>query len=80
MRLARRLSNYGTGVMNGKRLDELGRCCGRKPLFYKRPTDTYVPGPHHFCTRCDAAFSADGQQIDNWAYVNTAAGFVRRQS
>lgn len=45
-----------------KRLDERGRCCGRKPITYKRP--------HHFyCCRCDASFDpVDGKQVPNWAY------------
>jgi hypothetical protein len=28
--------------MNEKRLDAKGRCCGRRPLFYKRSTNIYV--------------------------------------
>jgi hypothetical protein len=45
-----------------KTLDDKGRCCGRKPIVYKRP--------HHFyCDRCDAAFDpSDGKQVPNWAY------------
>lgn len=45
-----------------KRLDDKGRCCGRKPLVYKLP-------PRLFCFRCDAAFDpGTGKQIPNWAY------------
>jgi hypothetical protein len=45
-----------------KTLDEKGRCCGRKPIVYKRP-------PRLFCCRCDAAFdTVSGKQIPNWAY------------
>lgn len=48
-------------------LDEKGRCCGRKPLAYKRP--------HHlFCFRCDKAFNPQGQQIENWAYKKNESG------
>ena len=52
------------------------RCCGRKPIIYKRP-------PHLFCCRCNAAFDpVSGVQIANWAYVKAPdGGFVRaRQS
>jgi hypothetical protein len=49
-------------ITTRKSLDDKGRCCGRKPLVYKRP-------PHLFCIRCDAAFARDtGMQIPNWAY------------
>lgn len=53
-----------------KQLDEKGRCCGRKPLPYKRP-------PLLFCFRCDAAFDVEtGGQIENWAYKKTQDGFM----
>lgn len=44
-------------------LDEKGRCCGRKPLHYKRPS------PHYFCCRCDRQYGPDGQWRPNWAWV-----------
>ena len=52
-------------------LDDKGRCCGRKPLAYKRPT-------HHFyCTRCNAQFDAQtGRQQANWAWVQDGYAFV----
>lgn len=51
-----------------KQLNFKGRCCGRKPIPYKRP-------PHLFCPRCDAAFDvATGKQIENWAYRKTDDG------
>lgn len=44
------------------RLDDLGRCCGRKPIIYKR--DKY-----RFCDRCSRAFRLDRpEQIANWAW------------
>lgn len=42
-------------------LDQKGRCCGRKPIPYKRP-------PRSFCLRCDAQFGPDGRQQPNWAW------------
>lgn len=49
-------------ITTAKTLDDKGRCCGRKPIVYKRP-------PHLFCCRCDADFDPDtGKQIPNWAY------------
>lgn len=56
------------------RLDEKGRCCGKKPIFYKRP-------PRHFCPRCDRAYDAvTGEQIENWAWRKApgAAEFQRK--
>lgn len=51
-----------------KALDERGRCCGRKPIEYRRE-------PHKFCPRCDRAFdSVTGEQIGNWAYTRDADG------
>lgn len=44
------------------RLDDKGRCCGRKPLKYKRPR------VHYFCTRCNREFNEDGEQVPNFAY------------
>lgn len=57
--------------MEPKRLDEQGRCCGRKPIVYKRE-------PHLFCHRCCASFNPDtGEQIPNWAFIREGDGFVR---
>lgn len=48
-------------------LDEKGRCCGRKPIAYKRPT-------HLFCDRCDKRYSPEGQQVENWAWKLDVSG------
>lgn len=56
------------------KLDDKGRCCGRKLLVYKRPVF------HHFCCRCDRSFNREGLQIDNWAWEKTATGEFRRMS
>ena len=56
-------------VLAQKRLNGRGRCCGRKPIVYKRP-------PHLFCPRCHASFDMDGGQIGNWAYQDVGNGFV----
>jgi hypothetical protein len=59
-------------------LDDKGRCCGRKPLVYKRAS-----GPRHpaglFCCRCDRSYTADGEPQANWAWnadhtISTYAG------
>uniref|UniRef100_A0A6M3LEZ0 Uncharacterized protein n=1 Tax=viral metagenome TaxID=1070528 RepID=A0A6M3LEZ0_9ZZZZ len=43
-------------------LDEKGRCCGRKPIVYKRD-------PYRYCPRCDRAYDLDeDRQIPNWAW------------
>lgn len=47
-------------------LDEQGRCCGRKPLVYKRPD------LHFFCAICSREYGADGVQRQNWAFKRVA--------
>lgn len=56
------------------KLDDKGRCCGRKPLVYKRPVT------HLFCFRCDREFGEDGEQRDNWAWRRNAAGEFERKT
>lgn len=47
-----------------------GRCCGRKPLEYRRS-----PDHHKFCTRCNRDYLPTGEQRQNWAYKRTEIGF-----
>lgn len=57
-------------ILPAQKLDDKGRCCGRKPLVYKRP-------PHLFCDRCCASFDAvTGTQIENCAFAPSGGGFV----
>lgn len=59
MRSSSREFSHAAGV----KLDERGRCCGRKPLVYKRDAKL-------FCPRCDRAFDlSTGEQVANWAYM-----------
>ena len=52
-----------------KTLDENGRCCGRKPLYYKGGSWRSPPGsPMYFCYRCDREYGPDGHQRANWAW------------
>ena len=52
-----------TDRFKAKRIDDKGRCCGRKPIAYKRP-------PRLFCPRCDAEFDVEtGWQVSNFHYV-----------
>lgn len=44
------------------RLDDHGRCCGRKPLEYRAGDRRF------FCDRCDREYTPDGMQRPNWAY------------
>lgn len=53
-----------------RRLDDRGRCCGRKPIVYRRPA-------HLYCDRCDRSFNLDGAQIGNWAWGKNGEGFDR---
>jgi hypothetical protein len=55
-------------------LDAVGRCCGRKPMVYKRPGTAEVC-PFRFCPRCDRAFDMEGQQVANWAFVRVDGEF-----
>jgi hypothetical protein len=51
-------------------LDELGRCCGRKPIFYKGGNWRSPPqAPMHFCTRCSREYGPDGQQRANHSWA-----------
>lgn len=51
----------------------IGRCCGRKPLTYKRDA-------HHFCTRCSRSFDLQTkEQIPNWAWARLDSGFQSTQ-
>lgn len=49
-------------VSGPRKLDEKGRCCGRKPLIYKKPDF------HYFCWKCNREFGKDGIQRSNWAF------------
>jgi len=54
-------------------LDDKGRCCGRKPLVYKRDG-------HLFCTRCDRSYSiSTKEQIANWAWMLVDGKWISRK-
>lgn len=55
-------------MMDATKLDERGRCCGRKPIPYKRG-DAYTHEPHQFCDRCDRSYNTSGEQISDWKYI-----------
>jgi hypothetical protein len=51
------------------KLDEKGRCCGRKPLVYTTGRFTAPEGPQKFCFCCDRSYDlTTGEQIENWAW------------
>lgn len=53
------------------KLDTNGRCCGKKPLTYKRQG-------MYFCTRCDAEYDMlTGIQRANFAWRDDGAGGLR---
>lgn len=63
------------------KLDEKGRCCGRKPLFYKGGSWRSPPGsPMKVCCDCNREYDPlTGEQRANWAWILDAGGFwVRR--
>jgi hypothetical protein len=50
------------------KLDEKGRCCGRKPLTYKRYRGTDYPAGY-FCSRCSRCYDlVTKEQINSWAW------------
>lgn len=54
-------------------LDADGRCCGRKPIEYRR-------SPQLFCARCDRAYDpATKAQRPNFAWVAVEGGFALSQ-
>ena len=62
----------------GHTLDEKGRCCGRKPIFYKTRSGLQTQhDPHHFCTRCCAEFDGEtGVQRTNWQWHAMGNGLL----
>lgn len=55
------------------KLDEKGRCCGRKPIEYKRDR-------RKFCFRCDRSFDIEtGEQMENWAWRQNEKGEWERK-
>lgn len=48
-------------------LDIKGRCCGRKPLLYKRAAGPTHPAGY-FCPRCNRSYDMEGNQQENWAW------------
>ena len=66
-------------LLNARCLDPLGRCCGRKPLSYKRGHPPHIHGAFLFCFRCDRAYDTESLcQIENWAWQKAGEDFVRR--
>lgn len=55
-------------------LDSQGRCCGRKPIEYRRTSQL-------FCHRCDRSYDpATGRQQDNFAWTAAPDGFRRSEN
>lgn len=48
-------------------LDDKGRCCGRKPLVYKRADGPSYPAGL-YCDRCSRCYTHDGSPQENWAW------------
>ena len=50
-------------------MDKKGRCCGRKPIRYKRQGIL-------FCSRCDREYSmATGEQVESFAWERVSGGW-----
>ena len=51
------------------KLDDKGRCCGRKPIRYKRKGTL-------FCSRCDREYSIEtGEQVESFAWKRVSWGW-----
>ena len=56
--------------IKGHKLPTNGRCCGKKPIEYKRAT------PYLFCSRCCRDYDPWSlEQMPNWAWKKVKAGF-----
>ena len=67
-------------VSAAMKLDEKGRCCGRKPIAYRSGRYNST-GPHRFCVRCDRAYDLDdNEQIGNWAWRLLPDGQFERKT
>ena len=64
------------------KLDEKGRCCGRKPIHYQSSRDNFpghLPRPTKFCDRCDRTYDPEtGDQVENWAWKQDEMGTFRK--
>ena len=68
-----RCGDDGRPIIRAPRvLDAKGRCCGVKPIVYKRPTHRL------FCVRCSREYSPQGEQRPNWAWLRITGGFTPR--
>lgn len=59
------------------KLNAKGRCCGKKPLFYKRGHRN--DGPYHFCPRCSREYTEAGEQRENWHWKEVAPGSFEKR-
>lgn len=59
------------------KLDDKGRCCGRKPIFYSSWRSPLM-APLHFCCDCCREYGPDGQQRQNWAWKEVSPGEFQR--
>jgi hypothetical protein len=67
---------YVGGGSEVMKLDEKGRCCGRKPMTYRRYASG---GPQRYCPRCDRAYDLEeNEQIANWAWKLIGVEWVRQ--
>ena len=62
------------------RLDERGRCCGVKPLHYKRDFVTQNPDPRFFCMRCGAEYEMNGMQRMNRSFIDIEGIWYHRRT
>jgi hypothetical protein len=65
-------------VWTPSRLDD-GRCCGRKPNFYKTRKGWDIV-EYYCCFRCDREYASDGVQRQNYAYKLDEKGNYRRDT
>jgi hypothetical protein len=69
--------DHGPVDMQVGRLDDNGRCCGKKPLHYKGGWQSNGKSMK-FCDRCAREYDPiTGEQRENWAWVKRDDGWER---
>lgn len=63
------------------KLNDKGRCCGRKPMVYKTRHDSFASVvPYKWCPRCGRSFDpATGLQVENSEWREFEDGFALRR-
>ena len=61
-------------------LDKKGRCCGRKPDYYRGLGRHSPIRPYYFCPNCKREYNMDGAQQENWFWKKDTISIYRRRA